>query len=232
MHGRQKHPCRMNKAGLSFHIQKQLLKDIQEAGGIGDGISLPFRLSRLCDKHKDIQSEKGSNLHKQIRNKVYSWQKITQEEYNSILASIGIQTTQVLLSPQSSPQSQPSSGTPSSGTPSTGIALISPMPTPARSTPGEKIMIGNTMYHSPTPRKMLTYDDDNDDGNDDGIGKLEGLLLVLLSCHSLPCSLPHQSSVPISSTLISTFRNQMLKLKCFRSLMSKRQVYSMMVIAS
>jgi hypothetical protein len=59
---------------------------------------------------------------------------------------------------------------------------------------------------------MLKYSGFNDDDDDNGNGKLEGLLLVLLSCHSLPCGQPHQSvPIPSGSKLTSALRNEMVK---------------------
>lgn len=158
---RSLHPCRTNKAGLSLHTQKQLLQDIEDAGGIGDGKTIPFHFSQLCDKRKDVYGEPASKQRKKIRNKVDAWRAKSQEEYFGILASFGIQTPvivnsslRLVPSPQSSPQSQYS---PQS---SSEKSSISPTPTPPRSNPARE-RTRQTMFQSP---KRIVHRDDDDNG--------------------------------------------------------------------
>lgn len=170
MSDRTKHPYRTNKAGVALHIQKQLLQDIQDAGGIGDGQTLPFKLSKLCDKRSDVYGKPGSKQRVKIRNKVYTWQQKSQQEYFDILSSFGIQTpgvgrqTPVLNSSPLRPLHSPQSSF------CEEMSWTSPPPTPPRSTPGRE-SIRHAVFQSP---KGIHYDDD-------GNGKLESHLVLFLS---------------------------------------------------
>jgi hypothetical protein len=99
---RRKRLDRTNNVGLPTHVQRQLLQDIETAGGIGSG----FSLRHICDSKEDIYGTASSSTRRSVRNKVYQWQKVLpRDEYNLLLATHGIrphlllQASQEVLSP-------------------------------------------------------------------------------------------------------------------------------------
>jgi len=76
--------------GLSVHLKKQLVADIEAAGGIQ-----VVSIKRLCDSKPDIYGDKGSAKRRQVQNKVYRWQKFSLPEYNSRI----VKKTNTLNSP-------------------------------------------------------------------------------------------------------------------------------------
>lgn len=89
-------PSRSSK-GLPQHVQKQLLQDIEQFGGIGvcpPGSSftrLPFKLQHLCKRRCDIYGRPGTDLRKQVENRVQKLKKLKQADYYRLLAELGVQ---------------------------------------------------------------------------------------------------------------------------------------------
>ena len=81
-----KNPIHTNKAGLPKHIQKQLLQDIKNSGGIGDTSSLKC----ICDSKPDIYGDPSSEKWKQVRSKVRHWKTLSSTEYYQLVATLGV----------------------------------------------------------------------------------------------------------------------------------------------
>jgi hypothetical protein len=80
-------PKTSNLAGLPLHIQKQLLQDIEEAGG---GIA-GFKLQHLCNRRPAIYGNKSSDRRRQVQNKFHQWKTLDQTGYYHLLSSFGVQ---------------------------------------------------------------------------------------------------------------------------------------------
>ncbi len=76
--------------GLSVHLKKQLVADIEAAGGIQ-----VVSIKRLCDSKPDIYGDKGSAKRRQVQNKENRWEKFSLPEYNSRI----VKKTNTLNSP-------------------------------------------------------------------------------------------------------------------------------------
>lgn len=66
--------------GLPLHLQKQLLQDIEEAGGCK-----AFKFLHLCDRKPDFYGAPGSERRRQIQNKYYKWSNYTSSKYVKLL---------------------------------------------------------------------------------------------------------------------------------------------------
>ena len=75
-----------NKASLLKHIQKQLLQDIKNSGGIGDTLSLKC----TCDSKPDIYGDPSSEKQKQVQSKVRHWKMLGSTEYYQLVATLGV----------------------------------------------------------------------------------------------------------------------------------------------
>jgi len=80
---RKVHPLRTNKNGLPKNIQKQLLFDIQAAGGIQN-----CNLKSICQKRP---STYGGENRRKIQNKVNGWKsRLSAAEFNAICKQAGV----------------------------------------------------------------------------------------------------------------------------------------------
>lgn len=81
--------------GVALHIQKQLLQDIEEGGGFLVGGFSPgpsaFSLIRILKKRVDLYGTAGSELQRQLQNKVHKWKSLSQVEYFQLLADFCVQ---------------------------------------------------------------------------------------------------------------------------------------------
>jgi len=77
--GRTKHPLRTNKAGLSLHIEKQLLEDILSYGGIAADGTIAWKLQTLLDARKDIYSTKA--IRDKIAQRLRVYRRMPVEEF-------------------------------------------------------------------------------------------------------------------------------------------------------
>jgi hypothetical protein len=89
------HPARTNKKGLENHLQKQLLQDIENCGGIGDEAGAPFNLKAICNRRPELYGESGSQLRDKIGDKVQAWRKLTRPEYLKLLEHFGVWGSQL-----------------------------------------------------------------------------------------------------------------------------------------
>lgn len=104
---RRKRPDRTNQAGLSSHVQKQLLQDIERSGGIKS----KFSLKNICDSKEDVYGLPVSAQRRSVQNKVEIWKNLPREEYNLLLATLRVQPHAVLQATQE--DSSPISNQPS-----------------------------------------------------------------------------------------------------------------------
>jgi hypothetical protein len=103
-----------NNKGFSNHLQKQLLQDIQNGGGLNS-----CRLKNICNRNSDSYGKPSSDLRKRIQNQVYRWKKLNSYQYAKLLHDFGV------LLPISADQTPPTPSTPLSQKQST---LPSPPP--------------------------------------------------------------------------------------------------------
>ena len=91
---------RTNSKGLPLHIQKQLLIDIEGAGGLR-----ACSVKRICDSRIDLFGEAASNLRKQVQNKINRWKELDLPAYYRLLATFSIipQNSQ-FLAPSTTPE--------------------------------------------------------------------------------------------------------------------------------
>ena len=68
------------KAGISLNLQKQLLSDIEAAGGL-ELVSL----KKLCDSKPDIYGQPASELRRRVQNKVNYWHRLPAIEFQKFL---------------------------------------------------------------------------------------------------------------------------------------------------
>lgn len=133
-------PSRTNKNGLPDFVQKQLLIDIENSGGIiyGEHWQLPSKTASLLNKRPDIYGTPGSQLRDKVTNKLQTWKKyLSQDDYFQLLENFGIRSTaprpQQLLSPAPSSDKNSTFHSPQSKT-----KFSSKSPTPSKATPSEK----------------------------------------------------------------------------------------------
>lgn len=70
-----------SRPGIPYHLQKQLAKDIEKAGGIKTFKkgNQSQSLAALCDKRTDLFGKRGSVLRRKIINKVYRWEILNRD---------------------------------------------------------------------------------------------------------------------------------------------------------
>ena len=99
---RSTQPSRTNAAGLPLHVQKSLLQDIEESGGLGlvgcgptsTSSAKAFCLKRICNRRSNIYGEVGSERRRQVQNKVTRWKCLEQADYFLLLADLGVRPIQ------------------------------------------------------------------------------------------------------------------------------------------
>jgi hypothetical protein len=75
------------RTGLSIHIHKQLLQDIEESG---EGVA-SFKLKTLFHRKPDTyRLYTSSDAKRQIRNKLNKWKALASADYFQLLASLGV----------------------------------------------------------------------------------------------------------------------------------------------
>lgn len=72
--------------GLPKEIQRELYKDIEEAGGRNS-----ISLNRLCDRRPDIYGQPGTSRRKQVSNKVQWSKRLSNQDYNQYLLDLGVE---------------------------------------------------------------------------------------------------------------------------------------------
>ena len=70
----------MKNEGLSKTLLLQLLQDIEQRGGLHN-----VSLKRICGRNPEFYGIPGSQLQRQIQNRVSRWQKLTPSEYDLVL---------------------------------------------------------------------------------------------------------------------------------------------------
>jgi hypothetical protein len=93
---------RTNAAGLPLHVQKSLLQDIEESGGLGlasfgltsSCSAKAFALKNICNRRSDIYGVVGSERRRQVQNKVSRWKCLEQADYYLLLANLGVRPAQ------------------------------------------------------------------------------------------------------------------------------------------
>ena len=105
---RQRSPCRTNIASLPNHLQKALLQDIENAGGIKNTLST---LKGICDYKEDVYGPPKSALRKKVQERVRYWRSLPENEYYHLVATLGVRlegTPQSVPEESSSPSAQSS----------------------------------------------------------------------------------------------------------------------------
>lgn len=76
-------------SGLHIVLQRQLLSDLENSGGIKTA-----SLQSVCNSKPDIYGHTGTPLRRQVQNKVARWKKLSTKSYQDLLdgASISIKT--------------------------------------------------------------------------------------------------------------------------------------------
>jgi len=77
------------KNGLPGHIQKQVLQDIEESGGLSF-----TNLDRLCKRKPEIFGKTNSPLRRQIQNKVARWKKLERVDCYKLLLNLEVRSPQ------------------------------------------------------------------------------------------------------------------------------------------
>jgi hypothetical protein len=90
--------------GLSLHVQKSLLQDIEESGGL-----VVACVRNLCNRRSDIFGAAGSERRRQVQNKVTKWKSLDEIEYYKLLASLGVRPRSFSTPPALRPNQPPSS---------------------------------------------------------------------------------------------------------------------------
>jgi hypothetical protein len=78
---------------LPHFVQKQLLIDIENSGGIayGEHWQLPSKTASLLNKRPEIYGTPGSQIRDKVTNKLQMWKKyLSQDEYYQLLKNFGI----------------------------------------------------------------------------------------------------------------------------------------------
>lgn len=71
-----------SRVRLPFNLQRQLLSDIQERGGIERfGLSQLQALSALCDARPELYGDRGDRVRRRIGKKVQRWRVLTPAEF-------------------------------------------------------------------------------------------------------------------------------------------------------
>ena len=154
---RRLNPSRTNKSGLLLSIQKQLLQEIEESGGIGDATAVPFNLSRICNNRTDVYGKAGSETRRRVRNKVYKWRQLDRAQYFELLATLGVQSGQRRRTPPREESFPRSPAFPSSPTESTSSIIVSPVSQPLFSPPAAQpttapfVLTNKKMAHQNLP---------------------------------------------------------------------------------
>jgi len=105
----KRYPLRSNSRGLPLHIQKQLLQDIEAAGGL-----TAAKLANICNRRSDIYGTPASTRRSQIQQKVKRLKLLSREEYLILLTEHRIfpselkADTPLTRTPSRSQQPQPS----------------------------------------------------------------------------------------------------------------------------
>ena len=81
----ERRPRTRRSQGLKEHLQKQLLKDIEDNGGLR-----VFSLARLVNEKSDTYGEVDSTLRRQVQNCVDRWKRQTDSEYLLLLNYFGV----------------------------------------------------------------------------------------------------------------------------------------------
>ena len=81
----ERRPQTRRNQGLKEHLQKQLLKDIEDNGGLR-----VFSLARLVNEKSDTYGEVDSTLRRQVQNCVDRWKRHTDSEYLLLLNYFGV----------------------------------------------------------------------------------------------------------------------------------------------
>lgn len=83
--GQCQQDCNREARGLSVNIQRQLIINISEQGG------LEFtRLKDLCNSKTDVYGESQSKLRRKIQNTVASWKRLTPSGYQQLLSRLNV----------------------------------------------------------------------------------------------------------------------------------------------
>lgn len=81
----ERRPQIRRNQGLKEHLQKQLLKDIEDNGGLR-----VFSLARLVNEKSDTYGGVDSTLRRQVQNCVDRWKRQTDSEYLLLLNYFGV----------------------------------------------------------------------------------------------------------------------------------------------
>jgi hypothetical protein len=194
---RSLHPARTNRAGLPLHKQKQLLQAIEGYGGIGDDFGKPFKLNRICKRRTDLYGEPGSELRRQIQNKVHYWRCLPKVEYLELLRSFGISSQPELVKP-ALPTSleEELQLSPAARKPHAKYDTTPPCSTPSTSAVRSSYQASSGIMSMKKAGNSTTYVDDNsDDGLEDyeaifeEVGKLKCGLVCQFCVYALDYSL-------------------------------------------
>lgn len=99
-----------SRARLPHNLQRQLLIDIQNKGGIKEfGSESEQALRAICDAREQLYGKRGSRLRVRIGKKVQRWKKLSSEDYLALFTKFRV-TSQVEDPPQedSKPAAKPS----------------------------------------------------------------------------------------------------------------------------
>jgi hypothetical protein len=130
----------INNKELRINTQKQLLEDIEDAGGLSGVRSL----EKLCDNRTDIYGNRGDLVRRSIRNKFYYLKNLTPEKYVQQLRNFYV-TPSTFTTLQLKSIKEPSSTVQERGEPSSRSRIKSPpvkpkpsvtMSTPRKATKG------------------------------------------------------------------------------------------------
>ena len=93
---RSKNLARTNRRGLSVAAQKEILEDLESAGGLAHVLSLvgPHPISDFCAKGEqakaDIYGSQRTSQRRRVVNKLRHWKELPADEYQALLLTLGI----------------------------------------------------------------------------------------------------------------------------------------------
>ena len=167
------HPTPQLARGLSETNFKQLLTDIEEAGGIGF-----FSFGKICKEKPEIYGNPDSALRSQFRNKLRSLRSYNSTDYQLVLGQYNVKSCRIAARPQLvSPEKTKTPSKASSQTPSetTTTGIMAP------STPSSRSRAHITS--PPASRGRLAMRDSFEDTADDVRPELNAVVIDVDVAH-------------------------------------------------
>jgi hypothetical protein len=81
-------PPSKQRQGPPLYVQKAFLEDIEAFGGIHSGA-----LAKVCDNKPALYGQRNSTERRQIQNKVFKWQRLSQDQLSQVKETLGLNTS-------------------------------------------------------------------------------------------------------------------------------------------